>query len=91
MRAKRGRRTSKASRNQSETHSLLGLKTWHRGVLILTLAAMAMAWLAWLCTRDPKINFFAAGWASGVDSFSQSNGRQSAWRGRSGRGFPPGI
>lgn len=57
MRAKRTRRASVAPQNRSETRPLLGLKTWHRGVQILALAAIAIAWLAWLCTRDPKINF----------------------------------
>jgi len=59
MRAKRAKRTSKPSGNQSETRPHFGLKTWHRGVLVLMLALMAMAWLAWLCTRDPKINFLS--------------------------------
>src|SRR5207247_2029491 len=45
--------------NQSETRSRLSLKTWHTGVLILTLATMAAAWLFWLCTRDPNINFLS--------------------------------
>jgi Flp pilus assembly protein TadD len=28
-------------------------------VLVFTLAALIVAWLAWLCTRDPKINFLS--------------------------------
>src|SRR5438552_1287618 len=57
MRAKRGKRPSKPSGNQPETPLRLSLKTWHRGVLILMLVGMAATWLAWLCIRDPRINF----------------------------------
>jgi tetratricopeptide (TPR) repeat protein len=35
----------------------LFLKTWHRAGLILLLASAVLAFLAWRCLRDPKINF----------------------------------
>jgi hypothetical protein len=56
-RAKRATRTSQASADQTEIRVSLGLKTWHKGVLVLALAAMAIAWLAWVCLHDPQINF----------------------------------
>ena len=46
-----------AASKLSETRAHVGLKTWHRAVLVLTLTIMAIGWLAWLCTRDPRINF----------------------------------
>jgi tetratricopeptide (TPR) repeat protein len=35
----------------------LSLRPWHRAGLVLALAGTAAASLAWLCTRDPDINF----------------------------------
>ncbi|HEX7516025.1 MAG TPA: tetratricopeptide repeat protein [Chthoniobacterales bacterium] len=55
--AKRSKQTPQAANKQPETPIGLGLKTWHRGALILTLAAIALGWLAWLCSHDPKISF----------------------------------
>lgn len=56
-RAKRAARTSKASTDETEIRVSPGLKTWHKGVLVFVLAAVALAWLAWVCIRDPQINF----------------------------------
>ena len=36
-----------------------GLKPWQTGGLVLALALMAIAALAWTCTRDPKISFLS--------------------------------
>lgn len=50
------RRTSDAA---SEVRAPLGFKPWQNCLLILLLAAFACGSLAWLCLRDPKINFLA--------------------------------
>lgn len=48
---------SEAPGEPAEIRARLGLKTWHRSVLVLGLAVVAIAWLAWVCRHDPKINF----------------------------------
>jgi tetratricopeptide (TPR) repeat protein len=50
-------RLSEAPGEPGENRTGLGLKTWHRSALVLGLAALAFAWLAWVCRHDPKINF----------------------------------
>src|SRR6266481_108899 len=35
------------------------LKTWHRAALVALFAGIAIALLAWLCLRDPRINFLS--------------------------------
>jgi len=35
------------------------LRSWHRVVVLLALAAITLAWLAWSCTRDPRIRFLS--------------------------------
>jgi len=51
------KRISEAPGEPAEIRARPGLKTWQRSVLVFGLAALALAWLAWVCRHDPKINF----------------------------------
>jgi len=61
IREKRKGRAPQASRQEAEGVEarplLAGLKPWHTGTLLASLAIVAFAWLAWTCTRNPGINF----------------------------------
>jgi Flp pilus assembly protein TadD len=54
---KGAKRSSDAPGKLAEIRARLALKTWQRSVLVLGLAVVAFAWLAWVCRHDPKINF----------------------------------
>lgn len=58
-RANRAGRTPAAPNKEPEIRNRPGLKAWHRGVLLLTLAAVAVGCLVWLCARDPQIRFLS--------------------------------